>query len=177
MTGLKQCNRQFARRKPAIERVLPRPWLFKLDGDLTGGSWPYPVLRCGDVHNARTVTSAQSAAHAVYVVQRCPTLSGVAGGMPMVSNPRRALISAGSHSQTECSRHLAKTPVVTPIRSSRHHRTHSPLFTTATRTMPDGCPPSLCPAKRDVSLRPAVQRAGRTRALSGFTASSAWRIR
>ena len=58
----------------------------------------------------------------------------------MVSNPLRALISAGSHSQTGCSRHLAKTPVVTPIRSSRHHRTHSPLFTTANRTMPDGCP-------------------------------------
>ena len=58
----------------------------------------------------------------------------------MVSNPLRALISAGSHCQTECSRHLAKTPVVTPIRSSRHHRTHSPLFTTANRTMQDGCP-------------------------------------
>ena len=58
----------------------------------------------------------------------------------MVSHPLRALISAGSHCQTECSRHLAKTPVVTPIRSSRHHRTHSPLFTTANRTMPDGCP-------------------------------------
>lgn len=34
MAKLRQCHRQFARRKPAIERGRTRPRLFKLDGDL-----------------------------------------------------------------------------------------------------------------------------------------------
>ncbi|KXU97855.1 hypothetical protein CR51_22065 [Caballeronia megalochromosomata] len=34
MAGLRQCTRQFARRKPAIQRWRTRPWLLKLDVDL-----------------------------------------------------------------------------------------------------------------------------------------------
>ena len=30
----RQCHRQFARRRPAIERRRTRPWIFNLDGDL-----------------------------------------------------------------------------------------------------------------------------------------------
>ncbi|RKE38270.1 hypothetical protein B0G76_4578 [Paraburkholderia sp. BL23I1N1] len=34
LAGLRQYHRQFARRKPAIQRGRTRPWLFKSDGDL-----------------------------------------------------------------------------------------------------------------------------------------------